>query len=171
MFDYATHVPILAHLILEHKIKNVMETGMGDYSTPLFVAYCNHVFSIEMDKIDWFEKVCKRQGVTYLFHPFLALQEKEYINAIREIPPVDMAFIDGYGIRSFQVNSVFHKTNIIVMHDTQEECHEWKGVVIPDKTWQWVDVTSYPTWTGVLTTRQDVVDSLRRVFKTQDRNI
>ena len=168
MNEYGTHYPVLAELINKFKIQNVLEFGAGNYSTGLFVENCSKVLSIEMQNIEWFEKV-KEKFIDNIDSGLLTikcildydgLSSIEYLNTIPN-NKFDMVFIDGAGESRYNcANYAKSITDIIVCHDTEYPGYHWENIII-DGSWIWIDIKIYDTWTSVMTKNKKVIKYIK----------
>jgi len=164
---YATHVPILEHILNNFDVENTLEFGMGDFSTKLLLEKCEKVFSIEMQDRSWYEHV-KNEFKNEKFFPYSFVHPFSGIDFAETLTNrFDLIFVDGHGkSRWQQINFAFKKTNLIVAHDTEAKIYKWYNVALPEH-WQWMDITDYSPWTAVITNRKDVISSIRDNFTTQ----
>ena len=63
MDKFQSHEEILSFLIDKFNIKSIFETGMGDFSTSLFVNKAKKVVSLEIQNQEWFEKINSKQSM------------------------------------------------------------------------------------------------------------
>jgi hypothetical protein len=118
---YGTHQPLLIHMINETS-GNVLEFGMGVYSTPLLHFICHlqgrFMLSLETDK-DWFDKFPKYTRM--LINPEIQLREYGFMNM-----NFSVALIDGNPLRFRQTFIEAMKDNVdyFVVHDTEVGEHD-----------------------------------------------
>jgi hypothetical protein len=165
---YETHRFVLEKLIEQFQVKNVLEFGMGVFSTPIFLKGCDKVLSIEMQEEEWFNKVVNMYKDENKFQALLKLGPMEACNYAKVLSETfDLVFVDGHGdSRVQQAESVMGKTNIIVLHDTEAKVYHWERMVIPEG-WTWLDVTELNPWTSVLTNKEEVVKLIQDNFQTK----
>lgn len=165
MNNYGTHYPILAELLDKFNLEHVLEFGTGFFSTGIFVEKAKKVVSIEMQYVDWYDKV-KEKYSKYVDSGVLSIEciiEDSGLQSIQHISsnydkPFDMVFVDGAGGSRFNcANYAKSMTDLIICHDTEYHGYHWDRIVV-DGDWVWIDVKIYGTWTSVMTTRKDIID-------------
>lgn len=168
---YSTHLPILEQIINNFDIKTVVETGMGFFSTKLFIDNCDKIISIEMQSDEWFDKICFEYKDSKNFLPLKmigTIGACEYLSSIKD--RYDLIFIDGHGDNRWQqINSSFDISDLIVVHDTESEAYRWNLVRLP-KEWKWYDIENFHPKTSVITKRQDIISNVCSNFKATERN-
>jgi hypothetical protein len=119
-YPYASHQPVLIHLINTITEGDVLEIGIGYHSTPILNLICGkqkrNVLSIETDEgwVRWFEEFRnKRHDIQYISRDELIklknpLFEKKY----------SIALIDGAVAKDRQVFIEAVKADYIIVHDT-----------------------------------------------------
>jgi len=154
---YGTHQPVLIHLINETK-GNVLEFGMGVYSTPLIHFLCalqkRFVLSVETDK-QWYDKF-HHEYVSILIEP--EKLDKCYTININ----FSVALIDGNPLKFRQKFIELMKDNVdyFVVHDTEPQWKELYGYdfshfknvfrfkeILPETTV--LSNKKIPLWTGM----------------------
>jgi len=156
MDNFQTHEKVLSFLFEAFGVKKVFETGMGLYSTGLFLEKAQKVISIEMQNESWYHKIEEKYGENENFSSELFLDAKDAYGFIDSLDDsFDFAFVDGALDRWRQINKLFSKVDIIVAHDTEADCYLWNRVVLPP-TWKWIDVEDSQPWTSIITCREDV---------------
>jgi hypothetical protein len=144
-----SHLPVLEEILDQNNIRTVLEFGMGDGSTGLFLDRCLRVVSVEMNNLSWHEKLTRRWGHRLNWSPVLRLgMDATWPTTER----FDMVFVDGHGdCRPEQIRAAMAITDLIVVHDTQEAGYKWERIKddLPD-WWTWTDDKRHPTWTSVL---------------------
>ena len=144
-----SHLHILDEILTSHRIQSVLEFGMGDGSTGLFLDRCSIVISVEMQNLSWHEKLIKRWGHRTNWTPVLSIGP-----TVSQLPPgpFDLVFVDGHGdSRPEQIMAAMTVTNLIAVHDTQEPGYMWHRIKdnLP-AGWTWTDDKRDPTWTSIL---------------------
>jgi len=143
-----SHLPVLVEILDARDIRIVFEFGMGDGSTGLFLERCESVFSVEMQSVEWFQKLTTRWRRSN-WNPILRLGPDASWNGSQRY---DLVFVDGHGdSRPEQIRTAMQMTDLIVVHDTQEPGYKWERIKddMPDG-WTWEDDKRHPTWTSVL---------------------
>ncbi|HSV26732.1 MAG TPA: hypothetical protein VLH60_02465, partial [Sedimentisphaerales bacterium] len=54
--DYSSHLRVFEQLLSSFKINDVLEFGMGKYSTPFLTDRCGHLVSVEQESREWYDK-------------------------------------------------------------------------------------------------------------------
>jgi hypothetical protein len=124
---YASHLPVLKYLFDEYDIKNVIELGMGNHSTPFFLEQdIESLVSVETDR-DWIQICKEKHGVSnrqiIVYH-----HDVESLNHITS--DYDLGFVDckPNSIRGACVNKLIDSgVNIIVMHDFEPQFQDGYG--------------------------------------------
>lgn len=157
---YSTHIALLTRIFENTgKLNNIIEFGMGNYSTELLLSNCNHLISIEMQLEEWFNNMTNKFN-NKAWEPVLLLGSREFYNA--ELPSgIDLAFIDGHGdTRPECINyMVEKKCPIIVAHDTEEQGYGWDRVTAID--YKTIIFKEYTNWTTVWTTDINLYKALK----------
>ena len=164
MDNFQTHQDILHFLIKECNVDNVLETGMGSYSTRLFVENAGNVTSLEMQNQEWYQKIKEEFMNVSNFNPVLRLDQSEAYKFLDEQSgPYDLVFVDGALDRWRQVNKLFSKTKLMAVHDTEADGYLWKRVNLPSG-WHWVDIKVHSPWTAVLTEDLSLIEKIKQNF-------
>jgi hypothetical protein len=136
--DMKSHLPVLNYLIDACNVRSVLEFGMGEYSTRLFIERCEYVVSVEMNSQEWFDRFSPLKSDAFL--PLFYPGRKEAIIEASDIGRrFDMVFCDGNGwSRPEQVMIGMCLSDIVVAHDTQsqeaspEAAYGWERLRVPD---------------------------------------
>jgi hypothetical protein len=161
MTVYGTHWDVLQRALQEFGITSALEFGMGIYSTPLLVRYCERVVAIEMQDEEWYKKVEKtvqspKLTLKLMIGPTVAC---EWFEAQNE--RFDLVFVDGHlDTRWRVVNAAFSKADIVVAHDTDSIAYGWDKVKLPGD-WIWLDFRKYVPWTSVMVQKGEAAKRLR----------
>jgi len=131
---YSTHLKYL-ELIIDFcpDIENVVEFGMGYYSTKLFVDRVKKVTSIEMQTKEWFNKIESEFKDHAKWTPVALIGPFEFLG--HKYPEkIDLVFVDGHGdSRPECINFMVEKRcRVIVAHDTEEQSYRWDKVAQND---------------------------------------
>ncbi len=131
---YGSHLPILNLIFKAYPIKNVVEFGMGNFSTKYFMLKQCELMSVEMQDENWFVNLCKE----------LLFDAKDHWNPICELgaaawkniqypQSIDLCFVDGHvDSRADCVNFMFNKALIIVAHDFECNVYHWENIIVPN---------------------------------------
>jgi hypothetical protein len=149
----ATHIPVLEALFKAHKVKTVLEFGVGFHSTLWFAEHAESTHSIEDGSVTWYvetqiavfeaelDKGWKGQKVPHS-HTWLAEHGEE-------LGPWDLIFVDGRrDNRPEVINAAFAHTKCIVAHDTEHAAYGWDRVEMPEG-WEPTDHKELTPWTTV----------------------
>lgn len=116
----SSHMPIQMELINNFTIKNVLEFGVGFYSTKLFLDKCEKVISIEGDSDFWFQKMKTHYSSYTNFEDKYLTSLEEVTKFVKELKiKIDLIFVDGDIFRAEETNLSFELSDIIVVHDSQ----------------------------------------------------
>lgn len=158
---YATHMPMLEALVeFKKKLGNVVEFGMGNYSTKFLLQHSEHLVSFEMQSSDWyqamlrnvFESKCSKCKIKWT--PIWSLNDLHcYKLANQMFQEVDLVFVDGHqDTRPECANQFMNKAETIIMHDTEYD-YGWKRLKI--EGYYSFDFKKFSNWTTVLTKNQE----------------
>jgi len=119
-FQWATHQPLIKGVLDLYDPGFVLELGIGEYSTPLFLKY--KYLGIENNP-DWVTHIKEKYTKLELIHHDLDKQEgtlQEYYNSI-SVPNVPgLLFVDNYeSCRMIAINTLRDKFDLIIFHDCE----------------------------------------------------
>jgi hypothetical protein len=159
---YASHMPVLKKILSSVlHIDTILETGMGEFSTRLFVESGAKVTSIEMNGREWYDKMTALLGGHKNWTPVYAADLQNALAIIKEFGYADLVFIDGNGDNRFdQINACYEITDLIVVHDTEEKGYQWEKVKLP-KDWEWFNVKDIRPWTAIVTPDKKILDMFK----------
>lgn len=149
MDPYSTHLPLLNNLFGQITCSSIFEYGMGSFSTPLFCEKAEKVVAVEMQSIDWYEKIKNTIKTDNLdLHCMLGPTDAvTYFKSLNKF--FDLVFVDGHiESRWLCINEAFSKTKIIVAHDTQQPVYQWHKIKVPAGWRSYTDRRQSP-WTTV----------------------
>jgi predicted O-methyltransferase YrrM len=162
MDSYSTHTPVLNAIIQSQNIDSVFEFGCGMYSTLLFQKHCKKVIAIEMQSLEWYEKIkpIVEDNVALLYNP----GPLDAINTFEKIQQnFDLIFVDGHGDSRWQcINAGFKKTNIIVTHDVETASYNWHLVDMPPE-WSYYEYNKLYPHTGVYYKNKSLLTVLENI--------
>jgi len=154
---YSTHLEYLQGIFnSKGRLKNVVEFGMGNYSTGLLIKNADNVISIEMQSDEWYEKMVEnfRDEKSWTHHKLIGPFE---FTKIKYPDRIDLSFVDGHGdSRPECINYLMDKNcPIIVSHDTEEPGYRW-GKVNNNISYKRIDFKKHTNWTSLWTTDDDL---------------
>lgn len=124
---YASHLPVLKYLFLNYDIKNVIELGMGNHSTPFFLEQdIDGLVSVETDK-DWIELCKEKHGIS---NRQIIVYHQDLGNFDHITSDYDLGFVDckPNQTRGLCVNKLIqNNVDIIVMHDFEPKFRQGYG--------------------------------------------
>jgi hypothetical protein len=126
---YSSHLEYLQEAFkFKGKLNNVIEFGMGNYSTKLLIDNANNITSIEMQSEEWYEKIVSQFGNIKNWNHHKLIGPFEFKNI--KYGYFDMAFVDGHGeSRPECINLMLDiECPIIFAHDTEENGYGWDRV-------------------------------------------
>jgi hypothetical protein len=171
-FQWASHQPLI-HAVMElYMPKFVLEVGMGDYSTPIFLKYKLKFLGVENEK-DWIERLkIKYQGIDIIHHdlkdldtgtcPFDLTEQKKseiiefYKNLDFPYIKPNLLFVDNHlPCRIFAINELGDEFDLIIYHDSQPETiiiHSYDLINL--KGFNKYSLTSSDPWTTLLVRKE-----------------
>jgi len=162
---YSTHLELL-QFIFDYigKQKNVVEFGMGNFSTKLLLNNSENLVSIEMQSEDWFNKMVEKFSSNKNWKPLKLLGPNLYTSCF--FNNTDFAFIDGHGeTRPECVNLMFkNKVPVIIAHDTEAGCYGWTRVSEPFEYDSFV-FKKHENWSTVWSTNEDLINHLKKCLR------
>jgi len=160
MDRFSTHLELLTAVCNFIKPKEVIEFGMGDYSTPLLFNNSSNLTSIEMQSESWYNMVNDKFTGNEKWNPILCLGDLDFMNLT--YTSYDLAFVDGHQeSRPDCVNLISKYCNTIVSHDTEATfVYRWNRVDLPD-FYTFEDRRNEP-WTKVWTKNKDLISYLEK---------
>lgn len=159
---YASHIPVLRKILkIMPDIKQILETGMGLYSTNELINSGAYVTSIEMNSREWFDNMVNKYKDSATWTPILELDIVDAVRQVKGFGYADLVFIDGNGDNRFdQINAAFNIAPVIVVHDTEEAGYQWERVVLP-AGWEWINVIELRPWTSVVSCNTQILEMFR----------
>jgi len=127
---YSSHLPILNLLFKKFKIRNILEFGMGNFSTVFFRERgFDKLFSVETGK-RWAEKFIDDKPDNH----FIISYEKKDLYMIDIMEKFDLCFVDGNPAESRIrcINNNILKSNILVLHDSESPKIKLNNIILPD---------------------------------------
>ena len=122
-FQWATHQPLIKGVLDLYDPKFVLELGIGENSTPLFLNY--KYLGVE-NNLEWINHIKEKHRNLKLIHHNLDRQEgtlQDYYNSIpvRGDSP-RLLFVDNYeSCRLIAINTLRDKFDLIIFHDCEPE--------------------------------------------------
>jgi hypothetical protein len=160
MDPYGTHLTVLSEIMKTLGADcSVLEFGCGLNSTPLLVSKAREVTSVEMQSVEWADKVASLLNDC---SDKLSLVRAIGAFAYKDVPLLfskryDLVLVDGHGDSRWAVaNDCFSITDIIVLHDTEEPGYRWDKIVIPDG-WRTITYREVTPHTTVLTSNSNLM--------------
>ena len=119
---YASMLPVLEHILKQAEIKEVLEFGPGDNSTPLFVNSGCNLETVEMQSLDWYNKIKQDYKRAKVHYAEGAMRWKE----LHYKQHYDLILVDGHmDSRPEVANWAKDRTDIVVIHDTEADYYGW----------------------------------------------
>jgi hypothetical protein len=173
----SSHMPVLIEFLEEFKPKKILEFGSGVFSTPLLLKFATFLDTVEIQNKEWFNFIKKKlfaivnnseNNFRYSFfqnHAEATLFTKQRYRLV---------FIDCANPRHGIVNSSFHRSKNIIVHDTQ--LHWTKQIRVP-KEFEIFNFTRFPEkyknhrkdayadrpWTTLFTSDKKVIDHFKNI--------
>lgn len=126
---YQTHEPVLRFLLENCEIKTVLEFGMGNSSTPLFLDNNVNLTSVETND-NWFFKIKESHKIN---RPILCERGKCHKH-LEDDSWYDLIFVDGMAEERIPCcNASMGKCDYLVIHDSDDQLtYNWHQMKIPD---------------------------------------
>jgi hypothetical protein len=160
---YSTHQEYLKK-IFEYtgKLNNVLEFGMGNYSTEVLINNAEKVTSIEMQHQEWYNMMVDKFKEAKNWNSYLLLGPHEYLK-LEYNEGIDLAFVDGHGeTRPECINLMVEKNcPIIVSHDTEASMYGWDRVKA--EGYNKIDFKKHPNWTTLWTKDQGLYEFIKDI--------
>jgi prepilin-type processing-associated H-X9-DG protein len=161
---FSTHLKCLTQIFeIKGKVNNVIEFGMGYYSTDLLLQNSINLISIEMQSNDCFNTITTKFNETTNWTPILKLGASEYTTV--DFPKkIDLAFVDGHVETRPECVNLMGKMGcpIIIAHDTEAlDVYGWNRVNLGDK-YKSIIYDEYVNWTTLWTTDMDLYNKLKK---------
>lgn len=131
---YDSHLDVLNVVLGICKPKTAIEFGMGKFSTPTLLMYCNFTVSVEMQSEAWYDEVvryCKLNGICRGWFPIRHITDNGNIDIFGIFDGAfEFSFVDGHGkTRPDCVNACMNASvPTIVAHDTETNWYRWDKV-------------------------------------------
>jgi hypothetical protein len=138
------------------RTSRALEFGCGtgeNCSTKLLSDNFLFLTSIEMNSKEWYEKIKSSFELDNLIYCPGAFEWKK-LELLSDF--YSLIFVDGHEDSRWDcVNWAFDRTDIIVVHDTEEKLYQWNKIIMPIG-WSRIDVVSERPWSTVFTKVKDV---------------
>lgn len=126
---YGSHIPVLQFIFEHIQIRNTIELGCGNFSTPFLIDNCKRVLSIEQSDFNWFKKINSK----YINDPGwvgVYSENPMYLSNV-DLDFYDFALIDGAGYTRVNCCAycMFKKMDTILIHDSE---NSWYGYATLD---------------------------------------
>ena len=132
---YGSHLPILRLLFSANLIRNVVEFGMGNFSTEFFLCKQVELTSIEQQDENWLKQMLTKERpiwMTQKWETVLSLGATSWRELVYP-EKIDLCFVDGHlDARADCVNFMFNRADIIVCHDFECPVYNWGKIQMPD---------------------------------------
>lgn len=148
-WEWSSHQPLIRGALAEFKPNYILELGMGEYSTPIFIEYSpEEMLGVENEK-EWLEHVNKKYGTKYpsILHQLdsklglgtflreLTDEQKETIKDYYKDLSIDiknnnnspkLLFVDQFTCcRTLSINTLYDYFDVIIYHDCQPPGIDW----------------------------------------------
>ena len=133
--NYSSHLSVFETIFNSFRINNVLEFGLGEYSTPFFASRSQFVVSIEQESKDWFNKTREKINSPN-WHPVFQ-QDPSVIFKYFDAQQIkfDLVFSDGLAPTRCLVANMALERNvpIVVLHDAEKIWYyRWNLLNIPN---------------------------------------
>lgn len=155
---YSTHLELLNKIFeIKGNFNNIVEFGMGNYSTPTLIDNSKNCISIEMQSEEWFNLVNLKFKDLKSWSGIKSIGPFGFYNL--EYPEkIDLVFVDGHGdSRPECINFMIDKgCDIIVAHDTEQPTYGWDRIKVDNK-YKRFDFKKHKSWTSLWTTDEELI--------------
>lgn len=157
---YGSHIYALQFIFEHIRVSNVLECGMGFYSTPFLLDNSDSVTSVEMQDVDWLNKVINTYGYQTRWHPISCIGE--VLEQFILDADFDFVLSDGAAFsRPLIINHFMGKaTETLVGHDTESEWYDWNRVR-EDLGYYKYTFTDIAPYTTVWTKNKNLIKALK----------
>ena len=156
-WEWSSHQPLIRAVLAEFKPRYILELGMGEYSTPIFIDYSpEFMLSVEND-VKWQMHIKKKYGTKYksVLHQLesnlgsksfvkdMTDTQKEsiknyYIDLGKSIEETDihpkLLFVDQFTCcRTISINTLYPYFDIIIYHDCEPRGVVWYEYYFEEK--------------------------------------
>ena len=143
-YEWSTHQPLLKAVMELYKPAFVLELGMGDNSTPIFLNYKTKLLSVENDS-EWINYMKnKYENIDVIYHDLndqniklgthlyelTEIKKAEIISYYQNLKFLDLKpnllFVDQFtSCRTLSINTLGDKFDMIIYHDCQPAGIPW----------------------------------------------
>ena len=115
--NYSSHILVFKKILETYDINNVLEFGMGTYSTKYFADNCENVVSVEQEDRKWFDKINSEIKNPSL-HTMFEIDPK----FDKEEVKFDLVFSDGAAATRYLVGNLAMERDVpvVVLHDSEQ---------------------------------------------------
>lgn len=164
----ASHMPIQMELVKLIAPKNILELGVGYYSTKLYIENCESLISVESDSDEWFSMMHEHYDKYKNWEHIKVSGVNNVCNFIKSKNKYfDLIFVDGDEYRAEETNFCFKYSDTIIGHDTQ---HKFRDNYKKPEDFYMIDFKNFyisyghdagydhRPWTTLFTKRKDIYD-------------
>jgi hypothetical protein len=159
---YSTHLELINRTFnFIGKQNNVIEFGMGHFSTNTLLTHSVNLTSIEMQSEEWYNKMVKELSHNKNWTHYKLIDPHEY--RVLKFGNIDFALSDGHGSsRPCVVNDMI-KINVpvIVAHDTEDSYYGWHNINLPSNYKSFTH-KQYKPWTTIYSSNLDLIKYLEK---------
>lgn len=159
-----SHLLFFEKFFALRKVNSIFEYGSGMGSTRYFLNgnKCKKLYSLEMQSLEWFEKVKQSLQLYKNWEYFVKIgpQGSDFIKLCAQ--EFDLCFVDGHGdSRPECINAAFSRDiKYIVTHDTEQPTYNWHRIDMP-RNYERFDFKEHNTWTTIFTTDYELIRELQ----------
>jgi len=163
-YAWSTHQPFIRAIMELYKPKYVLELGIGNYSTPVFLEYSTILKSIENDS-DWINEIKSKYPEIDVTHHDAGVSQSEplrrvsqpILNNIRryydslEVPEISpkLLFVDQFSAcRTISINALANKFDFVIFHDTHARDYRYDKITV--KGFKRFELVTDKNSTGIL---------------------
>jgi hypothetical protein len=166
--EWNSHQPLIKAVMDLYKPQFVLELGIGENSTPIFMSYNVNHLCVESNK-EWIGHIkSKYENLNVIYHNLEDIQIGTHLNEITEEQKLDISdfydninlpdlnprllFVDQYtACRTISINTLRDKFDLIIYHDCQPDGIEFYNYdLINDTGFVRYFLKTPISWTGLL---------------------
>jgi hypothetical protein len=132
--NYGSHIKLFEAIFGTVNINNVLEFGMGDFSTGFFTDRCGFVVSVEQESMDWYNRLIGKISSNNWKGHFEEDPKVIFEEYSKQGISFDLVFSDGKADTRRQVAELAfdRKIPIVVLHDAEKVWYyHWNLLDIP----------------------------------------
>ena len=133
--NYSSHLRVFEKILASFPVNDVLEFGMGKYSTPFFAERCKAVVSIEQESKEWYDKTVAEVKAPNWEPIFEVNPATVFEHFDKQLRRFDLVFSDGVPqTRCLIANLAMRRAvPFVVLHDAEKIWYyRWNLLDIPN---------------------------------------